>query len=43
MRLAILMGAIKAEVETPQGYRFTISEIETRYKNVWNETLSLNN
>lgn len=41
MRLATLMGAIKAEVDTPQGYRFTIEEIETRYAQVWNESLEL--
>ncbi|MBO7173181.1 MAG: carbohydrate kinase family protein [Burkholderiaceae bacterium] len=41
MRLATLMGAIKAEVQTPQGYRFTLEEIEMRYAQAWGEKLSL--
>lgn len=41
MRLATLMGAIKAEVETPQGYRFTHEEIQTRYEQAWDENSSL--
>jgi hypothetical protein len=41
MRLATLMGAIKAEVDTPQGYCVTPKDVCARYESLWHETLAL--
>ena len=41
MRLATLMGAIKAEVDTPQGYCITPKDVCARYESLWHETLAL--
>ncbi len=41
IRLACLMGAIKAEVQTPQGYRLSIEAIERRYEATFGEPITL--
>lgn len=41
MRLATLMGAIKAQVDAPQGYRFRASEIAELYEKFYAEKIVL--